>query len=206
MASKETGFTLIELLVAVVLLGLVLLLAQSALHFGMQMWGNKEDPSSYSDLKVQSFLRNILSEACPILIKLPSKPETRVSFFGERNSVRFVARMPKHLGVAGLYQVYLYPRDGELEMAWHLFRPTDIGEARYTQRVTLLSEVKQVEFAYYGSHGLAEPSWYDSWEDYSFLPTLIRINVKFKSGTKTWPDLVVHPSTVSMKPILPEDF
>jgi prepilin-type N-terminal cleavage/methylation domain-containing protein len=156
--APSRGFTLLELLVALLLLSLIFLLLTSGLQFGTRAWNvGQEEPNSTSEaVTVQQLLRRVLSEVRPYMIEAAPTVRRHVYFIGNQNSVRFIAPVPEHLGVGGLYEVALYLTDDggsrhRLEMSWRLFRGTETSSGPQRGRqIALVDEVAQIQFAYFG--------------------------------------------------------
>ncbi|MEO5605981.1 MAG: hypothetical protein ABIR13_00145, partial [Polaromonas sp.] len=56
-----------------------------------------------------------------------------------------------------------------------------------------LDQVEDIGLSYFGQENeAAAPRWTDRWDNETFLPTLIRVQVKLASGA-VWPDFVVAP-------------
>jgi general secretion pathway protein J len=202
---RSAGFTLIELLVALVLLSLIFLLATSGLHFGIEIWGREGEPPYVSETRAaDNLLRRLLSEARPIIVEANVSQRRHVFFFGTKDSVRFVAPMPEHVSVGGFYEVAVYLAGANqaakrLEISWRLFR----REGAETHHATLLKNVADIEFAYFGDREKTKaPRWHDSWHGTPFLPDLIRFRIKFSRGNQPWPDLVVAPMVQSVNPLV----
>jgi type II secretory pathway component PulJ len=187
-------------LVAVVLLSLIFLLLTSGLEFGTRAWkvGQEKTSSTSEMVSVQHLLRRVLSQALPLMIEGTPTAPRHVFFVGNQTSVRFIAPLPEHLGVGGLYEVALYLTEGDesdnrLEMSWRLFRGDGVasvpqGEAR---QVDLLDKVAQIQFAYFGDRGPQEPAqWKNDWQGFQSLPDLVRVHLTLSSGD-VWPDFVV---------------
>jgi hypothetical protein len=169
--APSRGFTLLELL-----------------QFGTRAWNvGQEEPNSMSEaVTVQQLLRRVLSEARPLIIEATPTVRRHVFFVGNQNSVRFIAPVPEHLGVGGLYEVALYLTDdggspNRLEMSWRLFRGAEGSEVR---RVALLDKVAR-------ALPQGSPRWYGDWQNLESLPDLIRMHVTLSSGAPVWPDLTV---------------
>jgi general secretion pathway protein J len=201
------GFTLLELLVGLFVLSILFLLLTNSLQLGVAAWSTREEESmSASDSSaVQNLLRTLLSEASPVMT---TKKMHRVFFVGMEHSIRFVAPIPRHLGIGGLYEVNL-AKDGSgdrIEMYWRLLRDeASSGVTMGERRVTLVPDVSQVRFAYFG-RGPKDKSakWHNEWQDLWYLPELIRMSVSFRESSHIWPDLVAAPVAQTLQPIVTE--
>jgi prepilin-type N-terminal cleavage/methylation domain-containing protein len=206
----SAGFTLLELMVALVLLSLIFLLLTSGLQFGTNAWNaGEEEPSNSSEVvTAENFLRRILSETRPVIIEADSSHARHVFFIGKENSIRFVASVPGHLGIGGLYEVSIYfteDEPGRIQMSWHLFRATETSSQPENEdkQVTLGTGVNQIQFAYFGYRGQNETArWYSDWQALDHLPDLIRMRVAFTDAHRIWPDLMVVPMVRAMDPII----
>ncbi len=209
---RSQGFTLLELLVALLLLSLIFLLLTSGLQFGTRAWNvGQEEPNSMSEaVTVQQLLRRVLNEARPFMIEATPTVRRHVYFIGTQNSVRFIAPVPEHLGVGGLYEVALYLTDdggsrNRLEMSWRLFRETETSSVsqREGRQIALLDKVTQIQFAYFGHRSPTDPAqWYNDWQDVQSLPDLIRMHVTLSAGEQAWPDLIVATKVQSLNLII----
>jgi general secretion pathway protein J len=205
---RTLGFTLLELLVGLLLLSAIFLLLTSGLQFGTKLWNSSEEQSgSVAEMvTVHQLLRDVLSEAQPLMFK-DTNLHRYVFFAGSEHSVRFIAPMPEHLGVAGMYEVAIHATDGDepgnrLEMTWRLFRRADQpSDAQVTEgQSILMDKISQIRFAYFGYRGQKEPPrWYDEWDGVR-LPVATRVRVTFNDGAP-WPDLVVPTMVNSVTPI-----
>jgi hypothetical protein len=124
--------------------------------------------------------RRVPSEVRPFMIEATPTARRHVYFIGNQNSVRFIAPVPEHLGVGGLYEVSLYPTDdggsrNRLEMSWRLFRETETS-SKPQREERQVNKVAQIQFAYFGRRSPQDPAqWYNDWLDVQSLPDLIRM-------------------------------
>jgi len=210
-SPPDAGFTLIELMVALAILSLLFLLLVSGLHLGTKFGGLREESLTNTDTSqvssVQETLRRMLSQARPAMVKDVADRQDRVLFVGTKDSIRFVAPLPSHLGVGGWYDIAIYlakdeqlGHSGRLMMSWRIFRGSGASPTAGIERKTvLLSGVSQIWCAYYGFHIKKPKAWYNDWQGLWFLPDLIRIRVKFSRNDLLWPDLVVAPLVNSLE-------
>lgn len=213
-AVTIAGFSLVELLVALVLLGMVFLVLFNSLALGLKIWNanDQELSSNTQALVARDLLRRVLSEARPLKTTLGApNAEHRVFFLGTQDSIRFVAPMPSHLAVGGLYEIAIYAIEGgqtgnRLEMSWRLFRRQSWPSKPLTEekRSELISKVAEIEFNYFGQVDKSEPpGWHVDWQNLQSLPELIRLRLKFVGGEGAWPDLVVAPMVQSVNLVYP---
>ena len=202
--ARAAGFTLIELLVALTLVGLISVALFGGLRFGARVWeeGGLHSARLAEIETVQSLLRRQLAQVHPPVQQRVVEDGARAAAFaGEADGLRFVAPLPSHIGIGGLYAFDLAVSDEEdrqgLVLRWRLYRPDETepidesdGEARL-----LLDGIEAAEFAYFGAWGSEdEPRWSDRWDEESRLPELIALRVVFPPGDpRRWPELRVAP-------------
>ncbi len=196
------GFTLLELLIAMTLLGLIAVLLLGGLRLGARSWeaGSARNEQTSEVQVVQTFIRQQLSRARD-LVPVLRGPARRPAFEGTREAITFIAPLPGHLAVGGLYRLSLYlSEEGEqnrLMVSWRLFQSgADDGDARFDDDATvLLDHIENVEFSYFGSERKdGERDWQDEWQDQDRRPEMVRIRVEFAEGDgRYWPELVVAP-------------
>jgi general secretion pathway protein J len=206
------GFTLIELLVTLALMGLISVLLFDGIRLGARVWDASSDRLSAVEevSAVQNILRQLLEEAVLVRQRVADRTQRTFSFQGTADSVRFVAPLPIHRGVGGLYVLALTPSDrgAGLMLGWRAHRP-DVPFADDAEELAdsspLLSGIAGVRFAYYGSMGdEARPSWHEEWDGSANLPELIRIDVTFSRGDpRVWPELVVAVKGAPPAPAAP---
>jgi general secretion pathway protein J len=205
------GITLLELLIALTLLGLISVMLYGGLYLGTrssELGISRADATERIRL-IQSFIRREVSQAYPLLWK--NKGKQRVAFRGESQRLHFAAILPPHRGIGGLYlvSIEMTPRlqGSELVFSYRLATPEiqgfEVG-AEPDERVVLLENVEEVEFAYYGNQEKEEEArWQARWKDPKRLPRLVRLRVK-TGDTSFWPELViplyakVHPNEVQL--------
>ena len=200
---RQQGFTLLELLIALTLLGFILVLLFGGLRLGVRSWdvSQKQVDTLNSVRALESFLRREMSTAFPY--KWKSGPTRRLAFLGERDRLSFVAQLPARVGGGGLYviSIALDQQGKQKRIVWKYLPVTaqmqDFSAlADAPEMVLAASELDQVEdigLSYFGQENeAAAPRWTDRWDNETFLPTLIRVQVKLASGA-VWPDFVVAP-------------
>lgn len=201
---QAAGFTLVELLVALTLFAILSALLFGGLRFGLRAWevgGERIDRLATIE-PVQNLLRRQLSQATlPYIPANIGSQATASPFIGTRSAVRFIAPLPSNAGNDGLYIFAVSAERGgasrKLQLKRRIFRPDTLHSESFKpeDESTLLDDVDEVEFSYFGSYDPAQaPQWYESWNSEFGLPQLIRIRISFpRDDRRRWPDLLVAP-------------
>ena len=197
--AREGGFTLLELLVAITLLGLLMLALFGGLRLGTRAWETSETrvDDAAGLVAVQGFVRSRLQQVHPFG-RIRRDGDWTPIFRGEPDRVRFVTRMPLHLG-GGLHVVTLTVAENQdgrhLAARW---RPHGKGAPRGERGMRgrlLTSGIEAVDFAYFGQADRGgAPGWWETWQEIEDLPELVRVRVRFAAADdRVWPDLIVRP-------------
>lgn len=179
----EAGFTLIEVLVSLVLLALLLTLLAGGLRYARSTWdaAARLDELAGADM-AEAFLRARLAEAMP-LYEQRKAGTVRALFYGDRDTMSFVAPAPNGPAGAGLYRYTLEAaagagRERRLVVALepHLPPLSDSALERPQDRYDLMRSIRSVSFRYFGRGDLrAEPAWHTTWPRTDALPNLVEI-------------------------------
>ena len=180
----SAGFTLLETLIALLLRAFLTMGLTAALRVGLAYPGMTDGFSRVGPvIAVQGFLRRELSSS----LALPAADWDGVAFRGAPNALEMVGAMPERAAAGGLHEVTLYHKDRQLMLRWRRFDPPDAPRER-----ALLNGVSSAEFAYWGRRRDGEtPAWYGEWPGAKFLPTLVRLRLRFVDDATDWPELVV---------------
>jgi general secretion pathway protein J len=196
--DSAAGFTLVELLVTLALMSLISLLLFGGIRFGTAVWDSSNARMSAVEevSAVQNVLRQLLGEATISRQRTTDASQRGLWFQGTADSVRFIAPLPVHRGVGGLYLLTLAPNGAALMLDWHMRRPASpFGKDAdgLADSSPLLSGIANMKLAYYGSVGQGQkPGWHSVWDDGAGLPELIRIDIAFAPGDRrSWPELIV---------------
>lgn len=193
MKRRLRGFTLIELLVAMMLAGLLAMLAYGGLHVALRSWTSAESRQQETERSylTQSLLRRLLESPQESSVS-DDEGVQQVAFFGDEEQVIFVAYLPALDNEEQLYWVHLV-QDKQITakgLAWQL-------ELRYMPFVemeelnwTLLADTLATEggrkmlveglprawkFAYLARSDDGELEWQSQWQQQSGLPVLLRL-------------------------------
>jgi general secretion pathway protein J len=199
--ARSAGFTLVELLVGLSLLALLSVLLFGGFRFGLRAWesGDQQIHAIGEVERAQGLIRTLLSEAQPpAAIAENGTVQIVASFAGTSDGISFIAPLPAHHGVGGLYEFRLaVDRSGEREslvLSWRSFRlDRRLGEGPdFSDSAILLPAAEGASFAYYGKASDDRPlSWLTSWNGERGLPQLVRLQIEgVGHREKAWPELV----------------
>ena len=188
-APREAGFTLLEVLVAVGILGLLLTLLVQGVQFGIEATrlhaAAREQNGDFH--AVDRALRRLVALADPGIYPEPA------TLRGSAESVSFLTELPLHgAGQMQRADVVLSAVAGQLVLRWAPHRHADLFGAAPAWRTTVLFDgVERIELAYQSVGG--NRRWSAVWTAEK-LPSLIRIGVVFRPGSKRrWPLIVAAP-------------
>jgi general secretion pathway protein J len=210
-APQARGFTLIELLMSVLLLGLLVVGAYSAIRTATKAAVSGEALISRTEKlrMAQQFLRRQLSQSLALPYGEPDfTTSQRKMFEGSRDELDFVSPMPGYLGHGGPYvQRLTFERtnNGTALVFRHAmangFEPDKLDDPA-RKPVVLLEFIRQGRFQYRALDDTGKlGSWQSDWDKPGQMPLLVRIEIEFERGRgMDWPELViplmVDPSAV----------
>jgi general secretion pathway protein J len=210
MTRRLRGFTLIELLVAMMLAGLLAMLAYGGLHVALRSWSSAElrQQEMERSYLTQSLLRRLLES--PQEFSLNDDEGVRqVAFFGDEEQVIFVAYLPALDNDEQLYWVHLV-QDKQITakgLAWQLelrYMPfVEMEEHNWSLLIDALASdggrkvlveglPRAWKFAYLERRDDGELDWQSQWQQQAGLPVLLRLTPprRRKSGVA---ELLVSP-------------
>lgn len=194
----EAGFTLLEILVAMVVLAMIVTTSFGALRMGERSWeaGHARSSETEKMRTVAGVLQRQFNQILPL--SWTEDTQTRITFIGLRDSVRFIAPAPQHGGSTGLFEYTLVVETdadkARLVLYYRLHDPDGDGfdpEGSDRQQVLLVDGLKTASFAYYGSPVTNEPpDWHSQWGlDAKAFPQLVRARLDVHEGQRPWPEL-----------------
>lgn len=200
-ANQARGFTLIEMLLAMTLLSLVMVILVNALQLSATVSGavvqSTDDMEEF--LLMQQFLRNQLEQARPIMVRIPGE-SPKIGFSGEENKIEFLAPMPSHGAVPGIYWFSVEIEETEagkqLTLASRAYgiddsavAPNELGQKR-----VLYTGFEKASFGYLAERRHAKREWVSRWNETDSLPLLVRLRLwKDVHEPDSWRQLVVAP-------------
>ncbi|MCC7049389.1 MAG: prepilin-type N-terminal cleavage/methylation domain-containing protein [Alphaproteobacteria bacterium] len=197
--ANAAGFTLIEVLVVLGLLGFMSLLVFSALRISASVWTSTEYRSEASaDVGVvQSFLRRLLEQAYPALVR-QDDGRVIIAFRGMPESIELSAPMSSGAALGGFQRVRIdSTANGRLLASWRPERnEPGFGAAPSGQIETeLLTGMSAFRLGYFGqAEGATTPAWRNDWIEQKALPRLISVEIAFADHRRSWPRMLVAPA------------
>jgi len=168
----------------------------SGFRFATRSWEAGAGGTAVSDEQrlASDFIRQQLGNAFGLAVK--DGRRWRLRFEGSRERLVFVSDVSRYVEQGGIYEITLAVEgrsERRLTVARRRLRATAAAEsgARATQPKSLIDDVVEAKFAYFGSPGKRmEPGWYDRWEDAERLPSLVRVRVRTRT-VGDWPEILV---------------
>jgi general secretion pathway protein J len=204
-ASPELGFTLVEMLVALGLMVMMAVMILTSIQGARQASVRLDKAMDETSVEaVQSYLRNLVSEARPIGMPDANTNEAAV-LKGTAGSVQFISSFAVAVQYGGLYVSTLEaaPHPGaaektDLVIRQRLYRPWDFKKTASelkTEDVILLRGIKGLSLHYYGQQGdESAASWSDAWRNRAKLPALVSVDVRFADDdARRWHTLSIAP-------------
>lgn len=194
---NSRGFTLLEILISFVLLALLTTALYGALNLGTRTAEavNRVTEQTQTSVLAQKFLRDLLQRSHGFSVT-GTDGRKSISFNGGRDWLRFAATLPDVSGTEAdyLFELGLVNEEGSSNL---YLQYAQVSSAKndwqrlLDQRVLLVADVEQLEFAYLDPYGGYGPRWKTEWESNSGLPALVRMNLDEATGS--WPEFLVQP-------------
>jgi general secretion pathway protein J len=180
----EAGFTLLELLIAITIFALIMVALSEGVHFSGRAWRSWESHSGQQgDVDaVQTVLRQMIVYG--------------KDFGGDRQSLKFVGKLPAALARGGVFDITLSCDGDSLTLSWvpH-FKGTGSGMAQQ-QNVTILDGVVTAVFAYH----FETRGWQGLTSGQTKPLQLVALQARLANG-RIWTPFVVAPvMATSAKP------
>ena len=180
----KPGFTLLELLVAVAVLGMLLVLLNQGVDFGIHAAALQERRQQHSaDLPpVETALRRLLANADPGIYPEPAP------FEGTSRSLALLTQVPGADGLPQPTTATLLVATGQLRLRWTRHRHVErFGPVPKPQTLVLLDGVEAIQLDYFDR---AKAAWRSDWQAET-LPALVRLRLVFTRSDRHWPPLIV---------------
>ena len=186
------GWTLLEFLLALTLLGMLVTIVYSSLWTGVQTWRRVATVAEESEslYLAEQFLRQTLTQT--VSRAVPSSEPVIETIKGSRDALTFTAVLPDHLGVPGLYRVWLnvmQTRAGQSLTLRYALDHGSAGDLPSPTEYNVLLEAADIVLDYFGDHVNATRGgeWRANWSDEVGSLRLVRVTIKRHSGhTVAW--------------------
>ncbi len=197
-SRRSAGFTLLEVLIAVAVMGMLLVLLNQGVGFGLKAATLQatQDARQGDLVAVDRALRQMIANAAPSKRPPDTNPATQpgtqpanlpATLIGTPTRMELVTEIPTPAGEQHV-DAALFVQTGQLRMRWTPHRHvTRIGPPPPPQELTLLEGVRGMTIDYFGDAG-----WQGAWTKPA-LPTLIRLKLAFVYPKRHWPPLIAAP-------------
>ena len=183
MTGLRRGFTLLELLIAVAVLGLVIVLLDQGVAFGLRATlVQQQRQGRQGDLEaVDRTIRQLIAAADPGVFPQPPP------FRGAPASVTLVSELPT--AEPQRVDAALLVAGNKLRLRWTKRRHvTLLGPPPAPQEIVLLDGVRALDMAYFDGAG-----WSSGWTGQR-LPLLVRATLRFTDERRRWPPIEAAPA------------
>lgn len=206
--KQARGFTLVEILIAMTLFSFILVLIFSTLYSTSRIWQTTDrqiDTNDEQRLEI-SFIRKQISQAIPL--SLIDGKENKILFKGETDAIHFTSSLPAHRGGGGLYFLSLLLSGNnahqDLTLRYQPARPDrdlfNNPDNEEIKTMSLITDIEDVEFFYYGSEDKDDESrWYSQWDIKDRLPKLVKVQITSVDNKQYWPALVIPIHSQALK-------
>ncbi len=179
------GFTLLELLVAVAVLGMLIVLLNQGVAFGLRATSmqNRTDERQGDLETVDRAMRQLVGHADPGIFPEPA------SLRGTAGTLSLVTELPNPVdGQRERVEASIGLSGGQLRLHWRPRRHVAaFGPEPPARDLVLLTGVSAVRFAYASAQG-----WASGWTG-ERLPALVRMTLEFSDKARHWPPIIAAP-------------
>ena len=185
MRGRPPGFTLLELLVALAVFGMLVVMLNQGVAFGLRatsMQGRADDRQGDLDA-VDRALRRIIEDADPGIFPEPA------TLKGTTGSVSMITELPDRLtGRPERAEATIFASGGDLRLRWRKRRHVaPFGPPPPAQEMVLLQGVRSLQIGY-----SAGDAFLSSWSA-ERLPKLVRLKLDFADSSRHWPPILATP-------------
>lgn len=185
--KRAAGFTLIELLVALVIIGLIAVLASGSIRLGLRSNERLLSRAETADAErvLQGQVRHWLETAEPLVVDQQGRAPLPLA--GGPEAIEFSTEMPGRDGIGGLWRVRMLVQDDALVIERRRLLEEGLGPE--IDRAVLVPGMAGVRFAY--SDG---GDWQDAWTESSRLPRKIRLTLLSTTSGLPPTEMIVAPA------------
>ena len=198
-ARSPYGFTLVEVMISLVITSMIVGALYSALGAVAKSWNTGAKHIALADQRRAgtNFVRREIAQLAPL--RLNAGRGDTIIFKGEAHELTFVAPIPSHRAIGGLFLVNLRFRGKgpNNDLTFRYKRLSVDGAAKLDEdddwdEKVIIDDVQDIAFSYFGAHTAGvDESWGDAWESEQMYPDAIRLTFEFQQDKTPWPDLVV---------------
>jgi general secretion pathway protein J len=166
-------------------------------HTGLSLWNTQtRRNATIAELDATArVFRNVLTSIPILPAGASGTAPLAIGFKGEPTRITFVGELPTGIGGRQRADIAIEIKLGRVVMAWvpH-HHETPVGPPPAPTETELISNVDDLQFAYWGkTNPNSAPAWLTQW-DGPALPALVRIRLGLAKGDpRHWPDLIVAP-------------
>jgi general secretion pathway protein J len=191
----QDGFTLLEVLVGMTLLAFLSVALFQAFDIGAKSWAKAEGATSGADqiMAGEKLLADALDRSYPLVIQADAT-RLDIAFDGHPNELEFLAPDDSRPGMLLQMRLAVEQRKGRKALVLFTKPELDRSSGSGWKRLLLLSDISELQLAYFGASGEQSPNWHSDWSNAPVLPRLVRVRIGFPDPSHpAWPELIVAP-------------